>query len=474
MQVGSANFATPALIAPEHLMPLFSQVSYRLRYLSWLALALPVWLTGCPQTEVRGGFTDVASSDVSLPSDGTATGDASSGGDSSTTGDTTTTFADFKPNCSQTQACATGKTCVDGVCVVDPTAAQKGEVTDPFNDFLPTADPVQLGCVGVPLETQLKDVKGPSTVTLWGRVDRFGGGPLTANVEVSVFELSKFHPEACAGIVDDDARAACFVSDKVGTPIGKATSIDPDTAKASGLDVQAKAAAGQDCVQHLDCPSGYECRKDNSAAGAKICLRTHGLYAIEGVPTNTRLVVRVHGLAAKDKWHDSYYWDIVLFADHIDKTGAGTQPSKYVGKDTYRSNPTIVGEGQWQLVPTTIGVQEIELGHGVIGGRIRDCGIPDGRGGWAIHNAKVGMGVLPKGFAYFNDNEDDTVPVKTATATDTLGRFAAVDMPAGHNRIAAATMIGGKPTPLGSVDVFVVPDALMIVSLPGRIPVLTK
>ncbi len=437
---------------------------------AWLALAMPLLLTGCPQTETHDEDAQTG--------DGTAAKDTLAGGDGTTadtsTADTASTYPEFKPNCSASQACAGGKTCVDGVCVVDPTAAQKGEVTDPFNDYLPTTDAVELGCVDVPLETQLKDVKGPSSVTLWGRVDRFGGGPLTANVEVAVFELSKFHPEACAGIEDDDARAACFVSDKVGTPVGKSVSIDPDLAKDNGLDVASKVAAGQGCVHHLDCPSGYECRKDNAAAGAKICLRTHGLYAIEKVPTNTRLVIRVHGLAAKDKWHDGYYWDVVLFADHADKKGAETQPSKYVNQDTYRSNPTIVGEGQWQLVPTTIGLQGIELGHGVIGGRIRDCGVASGRGGWAIHNAKVGMGVLPKGFAYFNDNEDDTVPVKTASATDTLGRFAAVDMPAGHNRVAAATMIGGKATSLGSLDVFVIPDALMIVSLPGRIPVLTK
>lgn len=430
---------------------------------------------GCTQSEVR---TSADASQAGSGTDSAAAGDGAVSADSGkadvSAGADIAQLPPFAPNCAADKACAAGKSCVDGVCVVEPSATQKGEVTDPFNDFLPVADKVELGCVDKPFQEQVKGLSGPTTVTMWGRVDRFGGGPLTANVEVAVFELAKFHPEACATIADDDERAACFNSPAVGTPIGKATSMDPDAPEAAALAVAAPKKSLEGCVQHLDCPSGYECRKENSAAGAKICVRTHGVYAIDNVPTNTRLVVRVHGLAAKDKWHDSYYWDIVLFSDHLDKKAAATQPAKYVGKDTVRTNPTIVGEGQWVLVPTTIGLPEIALGHGVVGGRIRDCGVSGGRGGWAIHNAKVGVGVLPKGFAYFNDNEDDTVPVKTNTATDTLGRFAAVDIPAGPNRVAAATMIDGKPTSLGSIDVFVIPEALMIVSLPGRIPVLTK
>ncbi len=412
-----------------------------------------------------------ASSSDGLAADATATTDASAAGDSSGSADTST--PSFKAICSASKPCATGKMCASGVCTVEPKAEQVAEVTDPGNDYLPTKDKVELGCVDQPFEDQIKGQTGPTAVTMWGRVDRFGGGGVTVNVEVAVFELAKFHPEACVGIEDDDKRDACFLSDKVGKPIGTTVSVDPDKAAEAGLDLASAKKADEGCSKHMDCPGGYECRKESGAV-QKICIRTHGVYAIDNVPTNTRLVVRVRGLNAKDKWHPGYYWDIVLFAGHTDAKGAGKQPSKYLDKDTYRVNPTIVGEGQWTLVPNTLGVGEIEYPHGVIGGRIRDCGVTGGRGGWAIHNAKVGLGVQPKGFAYFNDNEDDTVPVKTNTATDTLGRFAAVDLMPGANRIAATSWVDGKATSLGGVDVFVIPDALMIVSLPGRIPVLSK
>lgn len=439
---------------------------------SWTALAPLAVLWGL---SACGGSDDSSASSADTSSADTGVGsDTGLGGDATASADGgPTTTPTLGPVCSDAKPCATGKMCASGVCVATPKADKVAEITDPNNDYLPVTDKLELGCVDQPVTEQIAGLTGPTTATMWGRVDRFGGGPVTVNVEVAVFKLADFHPEVCTALKDEDAQAACFASDKVGKPIGTALSIDPDKASEAGLDLVSAKKADEGCSKHLDCPTGYECRKESGAV-QKICIRTHGVYAIENVPTNTRLVVRVHGLNAKDKWHDGYYWDIVMFSNRLDAKGPSSQPKKYVGTDTYRVNPTIVGEGQWTLVPNTLGVGEIEYGHGVIGGRIRDCGVAGGRGGWAIHNAKVGLGVQPKGFAYFNDNEDDTVPVKVNNATDTLGRFAAVDLPPGPNRIAAASWLDGKAVSLGGADVFVIPDALMIVTLPGRIPVLSK
>jgi len=442
------------------------------RVQGWFAVAVLALAGGaCAEEKHADQYADAKAADAAGGDTAdAAAGDAAGGGSDTAAGPA---FKPFVAQCSDAKPCPAGKLCSAGVCVPLPDATLKADITDPMKDYLPTADPIELGCVGAAPEAAFDGLKGPTTVTMWGRVDRFGGGGVTSNVEVAVFKLAEFHPEACAAIEDDDARATCFHSDKVGKPVALTASIDPDEAQKAGLDLQSPLKAEDGCERHLQCPSGYECRSKQSN-GPKYCIKTHGTYALDGVPTNTRLVVRVRGLNPKDKWHDSYYWDTALFSDRIDDKTAGSQPSKYAGKDTYRSNPTIVGEGQWTLVPNTIGIQPIDLGHGVVGGRIRDCGKAGGRGGWAIHNAKVGLGVLPKGLAFFNDNEDNTVPVKTVTATDTLGRFAAVDLPAGPNRVAAAGWIDGKAVPLGGVDVFVIPDALMIVSLPGRIPVLSK
>jgi hypothetical protein len=40
--------------------------------------------------------------------------------------------------------------------------------------------------------------------------------------------------------------------------------------------------------------------------------------------------------------------------------------------------------------------------------------------------------------------------------------------------LAASALIGDKIKSLGSMDVWIIPNALMLVSMPGRVPVLTK
>lgn len=421
------------------------------------------------ENDAQAAVDTTAGNDATTSADGTGSTDVKVGDDVESVAVPTT----FTPACKADTDC-TGGLCVAGVCVFKPGSGETGGISDPFNDYQPSAEKLEAGCVDQPLADQIKGLPDIKTVTAWGRVDRFGGGDITADVEVDVFKLEDFHPEVCAGIVDSDLRDACFKDEaKVGKPIAHALSIDADQAAVDAkIDVQSPKKAKELCEHHLDCPNGYECQKDKSEA-AKVCNKAHGVYAMEGVPTNTRLVFRVRKHNPNSDWHDSYYWDIVLFSDHVDQKGAGFQPTKYIGKDTYHVSPTIVGQGQWQLVPTTLGLGDIQDGNGVVGGRIRDCGNLK-RGGLPIHNAKIGMGVQPTGLAFFNDNEDDTVPIKAKAATDTLGRFAAVDLPPGANRVSAAVDVGGTTIKLGGQDVFVIPGALTIVSLPGRIPVLTK
>ncbi len=432
-------------------------VSIRVRQFTCAVLSFGMFACGSTDKHAaEGDATDTAS----LPQDATVTADA---GPSPT----------FTPACKIDSACGSNATCLDGVCVPKASPDKVTVISDPNKDNLPSSDPIELGCVGKSVEDEIKGLTGPQTVTMWGRVDRFGAGPITSAVEVAVFRLADFHPEACAGIADSDESDACYSDDgKVGKPLAKIVSVDPDAAQPVGWDVAAPKKAKEQCEHHQDCPGGYECRIDK-AAGGKTCMSLHGVYAIEGVPTNTSLVIRVRKTVAKADWHDSYLWDIVLFSTRVDAKGAGKQPSKYVGQDTYRVNPTIVGEGQWQLVPHTMGFDDIQDGHGVIGGRVRDCG-NDKRGGWAIHNAKIGIGIPGQGIAYFNDEEDAPTPAKLVSSTDVLGRYAAVDIPAGANRVAASAWIGDKAVSLGHQDVYVVPNALVIVSLPGRIPVLNK
>ena len=443
------------------------------RLFSWIALLSTGALvaTGCGSTTESHPDED-AVADIASGNDAVTTGDAVTPTDVLAGDDTAATVpTTFKPACKADADCGDGN-CIAGVCVLKPT--EVGNLTDPANDYEPSTEKLETGCVDVPLAEQIKGLPDIKTVTAWGRVDRFGGGDITSNVEVDVFKIEDFHPEVCAGIADSDARDACFNDEsKVGKPLAHTISLDADQAAVDAkIDVQSAKKAKDVCVTHFDCPNGYECQKSKADA-SKVCNKAHGVFALEGVPTNTRLVFRVRKHDPSADWHDSYYWDIVLFSDHLDPKGAGHQPTKYIGQDSYHVNPTIVGQGQWQLVPTTLGLGDIQDGNGVVGGRIRDCGNLK-RGGFPIHDAKVGMGIPPSGLAFFNDNEDDTVPIKNKQSTDTLGRFAAVDLPPGANRVSASVMVGTETIKLGGQDVFVVPGSLMIVSLPGRIPVLTK
>ena len=448
-------------------------------WLAGLALGTALMATACGNSTETHEDNDAQTATDTTATDATGLADGTTGSDAATGGDTAVADVEsvqvpltYTAVCKADGDCSAGL-CVDGVCVYKPASGETGNISDPFNDYQPSTETLESGCVDQPLADQIKGLPDIKTVTAWGRVDRFGGGDITSNVEVDVFKLEDFHPEACAGIVDSDLRDACFKDDtKVGKPLAHTISIDPDTAATAQIDVKSAKGPKEVCEHHLDCPNGYECQKSKSDA-AKVCNKAHGVYALEGVPTNTRLVFRVRKHDANADWHDSYYWDIVLFSDHLDAKGVGTQPTKYIGQDTYHVSPTIVGQGQWQLVPTTLGLGDIQDGNGVVGGRIRDCGNLK-RGGLPIHNAKIGLGVPPTGLAFFNDNEDDTVPIKAKAATDTLGRFAAVDLPPGANRVSAAVDVGASTLKLGSQDVFVIPGALTIISLPGRIPVLTK
>ena len=306
---------------------------------------------------------------------------------------------------------------------------------------------------------------------MWGRVDRFGGGAVTTDVDVAVFLAADFHPEKCAGIEEPADQQTCLRSDKVGKPLVTVLSIDPDTAEAKGWNMPRPKKADEECDKghHFQCPHGYVCDKID---GFPKCGKGHGVYALEGVPLNTRLVLRTRASKPNDPagWHDTYTYDVVLFSTHLDAKTGGIQPTKYAGADTVLYNPTIVGEGQWQLVPSTIGiVGGIYEGDGVIGGRIRDCGTTDRRS-WPISDARVGIGVPPEGISYFNDSELDPVPNKNRVTTNVVGRYAAVGIPPGPNRVAVLGQIDGKQVELGVQDVYVIPNALVIASMPGFIP----
>jgi hypothetical protein len=439
---------------------------------SVLALAIAVLLAvGCVEEEKRDPKPDAGADATAAETSSSSGGTSSSSG-----GETQDVPTAFKPACTADSDCKTNHLCVEGVCVPKLVGDKSTQITDPTKDYQPSKEKLDTSCYGKSIEELVKDLPEVATVTMWGRVDRFGGGGPTVNVEVAVFKKSDFKPQACAMHVSPKASSACYGDEsKVGKPLAKVVSVGAEEAVKKGWDVKRNLPTDVECTKghHLDCPHGDTC---DEVDGFVKCTFQHGLFAMSGLPTNVPLIVRTRAAGANDTngWRVSYIWNVVLFSNKLDPKGEGEQPTAFIGQDTYRYNPTIVGEGQWKLVPDTIGVLGgISDGDGVIGGRVRDCGSGDRRS-WSMVNAKVGIGIPPEGLTYFNDSEVSTVPNKSRTETNLIGRYAAVGIPAGPNRVAALGKLNGKDVPLAATDVFVIPNSLVIVSLPGYVPYLNK
>ena len=238
-----------------------------------------------------------------------------------------------------------------------------------------------------------------------------------------------------------------------------------------------------ECDGHADCALGYECIEDDVS---KTCQEQFGLFEIANIPTNRNLVIRSRATTYTDKWHDVYMFGVYLYADQV-----------VDGRFHY--DVTMVSEGQWQLTANIAGLS-ISDGHGVIGGRVRDCRVEGvctapggatsgpcvhdsdcvsgdggltcegGRASWPLGGVSIGLAEPAAEIVYFNNLEDDTVPLDFRTTTNILGRFAALDVPAGMNRIAGVARLNDEVVSVGGAGVYVVPDALSIIGWPGQQP----
>ena len=381
----------------------------------------------------------------------------------------------YAPECCENTDCTSDRLCLAGVCANLLESGIESVLTDPADDDQPSDVAIETSCSGKTAAELSAGLPAGVSVVMWGRVDRFGGGGLTDAIEIAVFRAEDFHPEACAGVTGSKAIRDCMHDEaKVGKPLAKVVSLTPEEGVKAGLAVESLHAEGEECTKdmHMECPLGFLCDKFD---GFVKCGKAHGVFAIEAIPTNVRLIVRASPVDPNhpDGWRDSYVWNVILFSDHLDATGQGKQPVKYVGQQTYRFNPTIVGKGQWALVPTTMSLGKITSGNGVIGGRVRDCG-KDQRHSWPVYNAKVTAGVRGAGQSYFNDSESDTVPSKKRTTTNVLGRYAIINVKPGPNRVVVSGRVASQDVSLGQADVYVVPDALVLASLPGYVPKLKK
>lgn len=356
--------------------------------------------------------------------------------------------AESLPNgCVDSSTCGKA-TCRENICADDPPEGTAATITDPQGNLATTTEP-DLSCVGQPPASPA----GPSTVTLYGAVARFGSGLKTQDLEVDVFRADGYDPSVCEAEPNEDAILACYDAYGKGTAlyVGGTTSV-----------LVGDVTLPENCNQdgHAVCPLGYRCVEGDLDHD---CLEQYGLYEVSGVPTNTKLVIRTRvpveaSDGIKRKWHTSYAWNVYLFAD---KVAAG---------DRYHYDATIVSHGQWLTTPNTVGLPETPPENGVIGGRVRDCRKAGERPGWSIDDVRLSLGRKASHIVYFNELEDEPVTIKDRVVTNLLGRFAAMDIEPGWNVVTGTARVGGQLVSLGQHWVYVFPNSLSVLSMPGIDP----
>lgn len=393
----------------------------------WVAAGLMAVAGGCGDGE-RG----IQPTDTATTAD-TEVGDVAQGDVTAPAGDNA---------CDADGDCQGGRSCRSGVCVADPPAGVTSTLTDPA-DNVPTANAPDLSCVdAAPAAAPVAS----DTATLFGAVARFGDGRKTMDVHVEVLLADGFDPSACEDVTGEEAQRDCYRTS--GTVVGSALSVAPPEPR----------SLPPSCEGHEDCPLGYQCTEVSSVDHR--CEEQFGIYSIDDVPTDTPLILRAWATTNVNRWHDTWTFNVVLNSDQVDDEGRA------------QYDATMVSTGQWLLTPNTVGLPPIAPPNGAIGGRVRDCRQTgaEARDSWPISEVSIDLETRARGVVYFNNLEDDTVPLIDRRTTNILGRFAALDIAPGWNRIAGSARVGDEVLSVGSVPVYVVPNALVIVSWPGRQP----
>ncbi len=376
--------------------------------------------------------------------------------------------------CDPTVGCLVGESCVGGACLAPPTVA--AQAFDPLAPPTSAGGEPELECATVPAPAA--DAPPAATpVTLFGAVDRLGPGRSTAGLLVEAWRAEDFPRVVCRCDpyrADYSAFRDC-VDDQIAGLGEKWTTLAAPAASASPalsfvaenpadcvLPVAGSQTGGLDAAPNLDftgaddrkCRLGHVCEVDGAGVGH--CVEQFGVYSLENVPVNVELVVRVSPAAADSGlWKDVY--ELGLVAQDL--------PEK-----RYRHSVVAMSAGQWTTLLNPWGGVMLE-GVGVVAGRVVDCRSAGERGeGWLIQHATIGLVRPPERVVYLGDDSTRWAPETSWPATGVGGRFMAVGVPPGPNRLIGTVLRGQESIALDALDLYVVPDALVVASWPGRAP----
>ena len=389
--------------------------------------------------------------------------------------------------------------CVRNVCVIPPTSAaylsdDEDDQPEEHEDMEPSLD-----CY---LNDALFEPAGETgPTTLVGKVERFGSGPTTEGLCVTLYDETTLLPwlvhSECNLLADDNDEElyiGCFELDPCRCEEHFAGTTDLNEVMLEGAEAAMEAAGTPMDLDSLDsCYSfiGYcdGIEDGDIADGCRARVQANGLsdvdslvlgsvrttedledseledpegtslYEFPNVSTNWRFAVKVSGRA--NRWRDT--WEYGLF----------TRGDLVREDDTLRIDATAVSAGAWATIPPAVGLAGgIDDTHGAVAGVIRDCG-GDDRNPWSIVHATVGISFNESSvLAYFNGNPDDRLPFPGRTDTNVLGTYAAIDLPPGPNRVAPVICTGDCADRedyvfAGGKNVFQTPKSVIIATFEG-------
>lgn len=354
-----------------------------------------------------------------------------------------------------------------GACFVPPTQAaartQCGDVTE-YCDTTGASTPA-LGCLG-----QSGPAPGatPATVTLTGFVHVFSSGPDSNNVKVQVFDAAQVTQHdpadqqplgAVTAMLDPATQRACDADGAKGCSI--------PLANGCALPVCNDGLGGRQddqkyCRDNGSGPTGGECSDR---------LRWESRYSIPGVPTNTRLVMRVTGPTNKSDtvWATTVSFNVFLSTnDRACKSLSDTDclDLSDAANPKYQLNASALSAADFVNIPVIAGLSGgISTGEGAIAGEVHDCD------NVRVANVEVTTTPTADRLTYFNGNPVKTLPdsSRAAVGTDRLGLFAALNIKPGPVTVAAAggNAAGAPLMSFGTFDAFVYTDAVSIVNVNG-------
>ncbi len=341
--------------------------------------------------------------------------------------------------------------------------------------------------------------EGPATARLTGIVERFGSGPATDGLCVSVYRedalLEWLTDSECFGVQDDeDAFVACFQLDACRCEAFYANDDDGEIATMIDAANDALSAASSDleidsldtcytfignCLQIEDAETRAACEERVRTRGrtpdATTLIYGHTIstenpdgtefatFSIDNLPTNRSFAFKVSG--REIRWRDAWEYGLYSRADLV-RDGA------------IRIDTNAVSASTWQTIPPAVGfTRGIDDSNGAVAGAIRDCGVEGVRKPFNVQHATAGFAFLTSTtrLAYFNGNPNNQLPDQSRVDANSDSLFAAINLPPGPNRVSTMACLNnclsddGDPeyVSIGARNVFQTPKSVIIATFEG-------